>query len=63
MAKKKKAPVKHIGFRGAVNKVQSTEHVSKKSAERIIGAAKNNASSAAKKRNPRLKRMGGAKKK
>jgi hypothetical protein len=60
MPPKKKDP--HPGFKGAVKQVQK-QGKSKKEAQKIIGAGKAKASPAAKKRNPRLKKTGGPKKK
>lgn len=54
-----KHSAKHPGFEGAVSKVMRTEDVSKARAMKIIGAGKANASAAAKRHNPRLKRTGG----
>jgi hypothetical protein len=54
-------PVKHIGFKGAENKVMKTEGVSANSAAKIIGAAKAHASAAAKAKNPNLLKTGGKK--
>lgn len=60
--KTKKKAVKHVGFKGAVTSVERKQGVSKKRAQKIIGAGKAKASAAAKKRNPRLKKTGGKKK-
>jgi hypothetical protein len=49
---------KHIGFKGAQAKVQK-EGYSKKVAGAIVAKASRNASSAAKKANPRLNRVKG----
>lgn len=49
---------KHPGFKKAAKKVQS-EGYSKKASGAIIAAASRNASSAAKKKNPRLKKVKG----
>lgn len=49
--------IKHVGFKGAVRKL--SKRYGKAAAARIIGAAKAHASKAAKRRNPRLKRVGG----
>jgi hypothetical protein len=49
---------KHIGFKGAQAKVEK-EGYSKKTAGAIIAASTRNASAAAKKANPRLKRVKG----
>lgn len=48
--------VKHIGFKGAQNKVEK-EGYSEKDAGAIIAAATRSASAAAKSSNPRLKRV------
>ncbi len=53
--------IKHIGFSGAVKKVEASGK-SKESAEKIIGYAKAHASAHAKAINPHLKNMGGKKK-
>lgn len=62
MPPKKKAaakkPVKHVGFSGAEKKVEK-EGYTKKQAGAIIASASRNASSAEKKRNPRLKKVKG----
>lgn len=50
MAKKEK----HPGFKGATREIERKEGVSKKSAEKILGAGKAHASAAAKRANPRL---------
>ena len=55
-----KKPVKHVGFKGAVSAVMRRGK-SKAAANRIIGAGKANASAAAKKANPALKKTGGKK--
>jgi hypothetical protein len=57
-----KKPIKHVGFKGAVNSVMAKEGVSEESAEKIIGAGKAHASAAAKRANPRLSKTGGKKK-
>lgn len=54
----KRHVVKHIGFKGAQEKVES-EGYSEKSAGAIIADATRNASAAAKRNNPRLKRVKG----
>lgn len=53
MAKKKA----HPGFKSVQNKIASKQGVSKKAAGAILAASTRKASSAAKKRNPRLKRV------
>lgn len=60
MAAKKaaKKPVKHVGFEGAEKKAES-EGYTKKQAGAIIASAARNASPAAKKRNPKLKKVKG----
>jgi hypothetical protein len=50
--------VKHIGFKGAMQKVEK-EGYSKKSAGAIVASASRGASSAAKKANPALKKVKG----
>jgi hypothetical protein len=54
----KKRIVKHIGFKGAEEKVEG-EGYSAPIAARIIASASRNASKAAKKANPRLARVKG----
>ena len=56
--KKRGAGVKHIGFKGAQDKVED-EGYSAPVAAKIIAASSRNASAAAKKANPRLKRVKG----
>ncbi len=48
---------KHIGFKGAVNKVASKGGYSKKTAAKIVASASRNASAKAKKANPKLKKV------
>jgi len=48
------ARTKHPGFKGAVKQVEEKEGLSEKSAERIIGKNKAEASEAARKKNPHL---------
>lgn len=50
---------KGMGFKAAAASVERKEGVSKKSADRIIGAGKAHASAAAKKANPNLMKKGG----
>jgi len=50
---------KHPGFKGAAREVERKEGVSEKSAERIIGKNKAEASEAARRKNPRLNKKGG----
>jgi len=50
--------VKHVGFKGAQRQIEK-EGYSKKAAGAILAAKSRGASSAAKKRNPRLKRVKG----
>lgn len=52
MAKKK-----HPGFKSVQNQIAKKEGISKKRAGAILAASTRNASAAAKKRNPRLKRV------
>jgi hypothetical protein len=59
MAKK---PVKHIGFKAAAASAAKSAGVSQARGAAIIAAAARNASPAAKRRNPRLKKVTGAKK-
>lgn len=56
------AKTKHIGFKAAANKVAKKEGVSKERANAIIAAGARNASKAAKKANPALKKVLGKKK-
>lgn len=49
-------PVKHIGFDAAVERVMR-EGYSREEAERIVAYHSRHASAAAKRRNPRLKRV------
>lgn len=58
MSKHSKA---HPGFKGAARQVEEKEGVSEKSAEKIIGKGKAEASEAARKKNPRLNKTGGRK--
>lgn len=51
---------KHMGFKAAASSVSRREGVSKKVANKIIAAGARHASAAAKKANPRLKRVKGA---
>lgn len=50
---------KHPGFKKAAASIQRKEGVSKEAADRILAAASRKASPAAKKKNPRLKRVSG----
>lgn len=50
---------KHVGFKAAAASVQRKQGVSKEAADRIIAAGARNASPAAKRANPNLKRVGG----
>jgi hypothetical protein len=54
----KKRGVKHIGFKGAQDKVED-EGYSAPVAAKIIAASSRNASAAAKKANPKLKKVKG----
>lgn len=49
----------HPGFKGAARSVERKEGVSAESANKIIGAGKARASAEARKKNPRLNKMGG----
>lgn len=53
-AKKSKA---HPGFKAVASKIASKEGVSKESANKILAASSRGASRAAKKKNPRLKKV------
>jgi len=53
---------KHIGFKGAVNKVAAKGGYSKKTAAKIVASASINASKKAKKANPRLNKVAQKKK-
>jgi hypothetical protein len=53
----------HPGFKRVTTKVARKEGISKKRAAAIVASAARNASAKAKKKNPRLKRVKGAKKK
>lgn len=50
---------KHPGFSAVASKIAKKEGVSKKSASAILANSTRNASSMAKKKNPRLKRVKG----
>lgn len=50
---------KGMGFKAAAASVEKKEGVSKKSADKIIGAGKAHASEAARKANPNLNKKGG----
>lgn len=52
-----KKSAKHPGFKSVQNKIARKQGVSKKAAGAILAASSRNASKAAKKRNPRLKRV------
>ena len=49
--------MKHPGFRAVQNKIAAKQGVSKKQAGAILAASTRNASAAAKRKNPRLKRV------
>lgn len=49
--------MKHLGFKGAVNKVAAKEGVSKKSAAKMVAVASRGATAKAKRKNPRLKKV------
>lgn len=59
MAAGKKA---HPGFKGAARSIAKREGISKGRADAILAAGARKASAAAKRKNPRLKRVKGAKK-
>jgi hypothetical protein len=48
---------KHMGFKAAQSKIAAKEGVSQKAAGAILAASTRNASAAAKKANPRLRRV------
>lgn len=48
---------KHPGFKAVQNKIAAKQGVSKKQAGAILAASTRNASAAAKRKNPRLKRV------
>lgn len=52
-----KHSAKHPGFKAVARKIAGSEHVSQKAASRILAFRSRHASSAAKKANPRLKRV------
>lgn len=54
---------KHPGFKAVQKKIASREGISMKRAGAILAAASRNASPAAKRKNPRLKRVKGSPKK
>ena len=51
---------KHVGFKNAAAQIQRKEGVSKKAAGAILASAGRKASLFAKKKNPRLLKLGGA---
>lgn len=53
--------MKHMGFKGAMASIEQKSGKSPAVAAKILAAGARNASPAAKKRNPRLMRVGGAK--
>jgi hypothetical protein len=53
-----KKPAKHPGFKGAQKQIEAKEGVNKKQAGAILASAAMKASAAAKKANPRVKRVG-----
>lgn len=57
-AKKSDKKVKHVGFEGAQKAVEK-EGYDKKTAAKIVAASTRNASAAAKKANPKLKKVKG----
>lgn len=52
---------KHMGFKAAQSQIAKKEGISKERAGAILAASSRNASAAAKKANPRLKRVKGGK--
>ena len=62
MARKKKKPVKHVGFAAAAREIARKQGVSLARAKAILAAKTRGASAAAKRRNPRLKRVKGKRK-
>lgn len=65
--KRRRRPIKHVGFKGAVNQCAryymrkgDSPSTAKSRCRRIIAARTRAASPAAKRRNPRLKRVRGA---
>lgn len=52
-------PSRHIGFKGVQNKIAASEGISKDRAGAILAASARKASPAAKKKNPRLKKVKG----
>lgn len=60
---RKRRKVKHVGFEAAARKAAKKAGVSLKRGRAIIAAGARKASAAAKRRNPRLKRVRGAAKK
>lgn len=48
---------KHPGFKAVQNKIAAKQGISKKQAGAILAASTRNASAAAKRKNPRLKRV------
>jgi hypothetical protein len=50
---------KHPGFKKVSQKIQKEQGVSKKQADAILAASSRGASAAAKRKNPRLKRVKG----
>jgi len=50
---------KHPGFKAVQNKIAKEQNVSKKSAGAILASSSRGASAAAKRKNPRLKRVKG----
>lgn len=51
---------KHPGFKAVERSIERKEGVSEKSAGAILASSNRNASAAAKRKNPRLKRVNGA---
>jgi hypothetical protein len=53
----------HPGFKGAQHQIEEKQGVSAKSAAKILAAGAHHASAEAKKKNPRLNKVSGTKKK
>lgn len=53
------AKKKHPGFKAVASKIAQKEGVSKSRANAILAASSRNASAAAKRKNPRLRKVGG----
>ena len=62
MAKKAKKKIKHIGFEAAAESAAKSSGVSIERGRAMVAAKSRGASAAAKRRNPRLKKVRGKKK-